>query len=348
MKSRLYVFLVFLTMAACKPTTQLEVIRPAAISMPDHIEVIGTIDRSKPRSGFVDVIEGEATGEALNQDPNGRLRAIEVLNTTLVRTPRFKVINTGEELTGTETGSSFADPLPWKRVNQICRQYNVDALISLEKFDSNNATEVTSRKRKRKTDDGEIEETVWDAETITDVELGWRVYDPDSRTIVDEVTVNDQDSDSSTGAESKIKAIADLEDPQTLTARVSERAGRKYAERIAPLWIKLSRTFYRKAKGVHADDMARAARLFEAESWPEAEDIWIGIVQNGLDDEIRGMAAYNLAVFNEKRGLLQVALEWSQRAYGDFANKKARGYMGQLRSRIDEQELLAKQLKARS
>ncbi|MBX2814725.1 MAG: hypothetical protein KTR24_01955 [Saprospiraceae bacterium] len=341
-------FLILLMLAACKPTTQLEVIRPAAISLPDHIEVIATVDRSKPRSGFVDVLESEATGEALNQDRNGRLRALEALNETLIRTPRFQVIETGEELSGTESGSTFADPLSWREVQRICRKHRADALIALEKFDSNNFVEVTSRKRKRKTDEGEVEETVFDAKAETDVEIGWRIYDVKGRQLIDEVSVNDSDSDSHSGAESKALALKELNDPLNMTYTVSSRAGRKYAERIAPLWIKLSRTFYRKAKGPYAEDMTRAARMFEAESWTQAEDIWTRIIQDSMEPEVQGMAAYNLAVFNEKMGLLSTAVEWAQRSYGDFGNKKAKTYLNTLRGRIQDQQRLAEQMKQRS
>ena len=91
-------FLAFaLLIIACKPATQLQVIKPAAINLPDHINVLATIDRSKPSSGFVDVLEGGVTGESIHQDRDGRRRALEVLSTTLTRTPRFEVIHTGLE-----------------------------------------------------------------------------------------------------------------------------------------------------------------------------------------------------------------------------------------------------------
>lgn len=347
-----YFVLLLLTilLIACKPATQLQVIKPAAINLPDHINTLATIDRSKPSSGFVDVLEGGVTGESIHQDRNGRRRALEVLTATLTRTPRFQVINTGLEYTGSETGSTFATPLPWDEIEHICEKFGADGVIAIEKFDSNNFRDVTSRKRKTKDKEGnEKEETVYDAKQTVDVHLGWRIYDLQTKSIIDEVDVTDSGSDSETGKKSREEARENLEDPRQVTYRVSETAGRKYAERIAPVWITVSRTFYKKAKGPYQDDMAKAARLFETDNWEGAVDIWQSIISSpNANDDAKGMASYNMAVACEKRGLLTIALDWAQKSYGEYGNKKGRNYVNTIQSRISDQEILEQQLKDRT
>ncbi len=341
--------LFFLSAIACKPTTQLRVIQPAAITLPDHIGVLATIDRSKPSSGFVNVLEGGVTGEQINQDKRGRRYALDVLTASLTRTPRFKVVGTNLEYTGSETGSSMTSPLPWREIRRICDDFGADAVIALEMFDSDNFIETSSRKRKTKDEnDNEIEETVFDAKEEVNVKLGWRIYDPKLEEILDEVDVTDGHSDSKSGAKTEAEALDGLEDPLKLTFRVSESAGRKYAERIAPIWINVSRTFYRKAKGPSEQEMARAARHFEADSWQQAAEIWQDILQGPADDDTKGMAAYNLAVASEKGGLLDSALDWAQKAYADYGNKKARSYIQTLKNRIRDQEILEQQMRSRT
>lgn len=335
---------------ACKPVTQLEVIKPAAISLPDHINTLAIIDRSKPSSGFVDVLEGGVTGEVIHQDRNGRLRALEALAQTLTRTPRFKVVNTGLALTGSETGSTFNIPLPWDEIEDICRQYGADAVIAIEKFDSDNFLEVTPRKKKVKDKEGnEKEETVYDAKQEVEVHLGWRLYDPKSRSIIDEVEVTDSGSDSRSDKSTREEAVKDLEDPRNITYRVSGLAGSQYAERIAPVWTTVSRTFYKKAKGRQEEAMARAARFFETDNWEGAAEIWQNVVSDPAStDEVKGMASYNMAVAFEKRGLLTTALQWAQQSYGEYGNKKARNYVNTLKNRLQDQEILEQQLKDRT
>ncbi|NND08995.1 MAG: hypothetical protein HKN87_21695 [Saprospiraceae bacterium] len=336
-------------MTACKPTTMLEVVQPALITLPDHVNVLATIDRSKPSSGFINVLEGGVTGESIHQDRDGRKNALDALAEALSRTPRFKVVHTGLEYTGTETGSTFAQPLPWDEIASICEQYDADAVIAIEKFDTDNRREVTSRKKKVKRDDKEIEVTVYDGSLEVDVHLGWRIYDLKSQRIIDEVDVSDGDNDSRSGVETEDELLEDLADARALTYRVSQRAGRKYAERIAPIWITVNRSFYKKAKGPEQEEMAKAARLFETDSWNEAVDIWHTIVERpSTSSEVKGMSAYNLAVAYEKRGMLPTALSWAQNAYGQHGNKKARNYVSILQDRIHDQEILREQLKQRS
>lgn len=346
----LLLLVITLLVFACKPATQLQVIKPAAINLPDHINTLATIDRSKPSSGFVDVLEGGVTGESIHQDRNGRRRALEVLTATLTRTPRFKVVDTGLEYTGSETGSTFTSPLPWDEVEYICKKFGADAIIAIELFDSNNFRDITPRKRKTKDKEGnEKEETVYDAKQTIDVHLGWRIYDLKNRAIIDEVDVTDSGSDSETGKGSEKEAREGLEDPRQVTYRVSETAGRKYAERIAPIWITVSRTFYKKAKGPYESDMAKAARQFETDNWEGAMDIWENIVTSpNANDDVKGMASYNMAVACEKRGLLNAALEWAQKAYGDYGNKKGKNYTNTIKNRMRDQEILEQQLKERT
>lgn len=348
--SKLYFYVCILAfLSACKPTTMLEVVQPALITLPDHVNVLATIDRSKPSSGFVNVLEGGATGEAIHQDRDGRRNALDALAETLSRTPRFEVIHTGLEYTGTETGSTFATPLPWEEIASICSKYDADAVIAIEKFDTDNRREVTSRKKKVKKDDKEIEVTVYDGTLEVDVHLGWRIYDLKTRRIIDEVDVSDGDNDSRSGVETEKELVDDLADPRELTYRVSQRAGKKYGERIAPIWIRVNRSFFKKVKGPEQEEMARAARLFETDSWNEAVDIWHDIVERpGVNSEVKGMTAYNLAVAYEKRGMLPTALDWAQNAYGQHGNKKARSYVGILKDRIHDQEILREQMKQRS
>ncbi len=335
---------------ACKPTTRLEVIQPAIITLPDHINVLATIDRSKPSSGFVDVLEGGVTGEAIHQDRDGRKMALNALAETLTRTPRFQVVHTGLEYTGSETGSTFTSPLPWEEIEDICEKYQADAVIAIEKFDSDNRRKVVSRKKKTKDDnDKEIEVTVYDGEIEVDVHLGWRIYDFQSRKIIDEVDVSDGDGDSRKGLKTKDEVLDELEDPRALTHRVSQRAGSKYGARIAPIWITVNRTFYRKAKGPEREEMARAARLFETDSWEEAVQLWHTIMDGSrVNPKVKGMSAYNLAVAYEKRGLLSTALDWAQRAYAQHGHKKARSYVRILKDRIHDQQVLEEQLKLSS
>ena len=110
--------------SACTRSTSLTVLQPAQFKVPDHIAKIAVIDRSKPSNGWLNVLEGLFTGEAIGQDRRSREEAVRGLTDALQRTPRFKVISTNVEMTGSKAGVNLPTPLPWAEIEKICGEYS--------------------------------------------------------------------------------------------------------------------------------------------------------------------------------------------------------------------------------
>jgi hypothetical protein len=81
----LILFAAFVTIlfSACSPSISLQVLQPADMIVPDHIQTIVTVDRSKPEKGFNNFLEGLVTGEDIAQDREGRKVALESLTDAL-------------------------------------------------------------------------------------------------------------------------------------------------------------------------------------------------------------------------------------------------------------------------
>lgn len=349
MKNPSYYLLCFcyLIWTGCSTTTSLQVLNPAEIVLPDHVEVIATVDRSKPEKGFSNFLEGAITGEEIGQDRAGRQRAIEGVTNALTRTPRFAVRQTGMELIGSKGGNSFAPPLPWSEIENICRQYGTDAVVTIETFDSDNFVNVSERREKRKDKDGnETVRLVYDARQQLEVTIGWRIYDPQERIILDEFTVIQETDERATG-ETEEQARRRLPSQRAVVEDVSFIAGEQYGMRIAPVWITVQRQFYTSGKGKGPDSaaMEKAGRMAKAGQWDEAAAIWRELANRAVDQKNAGRAALNMAVANEQAGKLQSALDWAEKAYIEFNNKQARSYIEVLKQRIYDQERLRQQLK---
>lgn len=331
-------------LAGCTSTTPFQVLQPAEMVVPDHIRTVVTVDRSKPEKGFENFLEGLFTGEGIGQDRNGRKFALEGLTNALTRTPRFDVKHTGIEMIGSRGGNSFAAPLPWEEVEKICRDYNGDALVTVETFDSDNSVSYREQRNKRKDKDGkEYTEIRHEAELDMTVRIGWRFYDPKTRIIQDEFTTIQHATDRATD-DTRDKALRRLTNQTTVTRDVSYDAGVQYGMRIAPVWITVNRPFYSTGKKEYGTDMEQAARFAKADKWEDAAKIWQNVIRNA-DAKTAGKAAFNMAVANERKGLLDSALEWAQRSYTDFGNKKARNYIYDLQIRISDQARLKQQIK---
>ena len=328
---------------SCTSTIELPMLQSADLYLPEHIQTIVTIDRSRPSKGFNNVVEGLLSGEGIGQDRRGRMRALDGLAATLTRTPRFNIKTTALEMKGSPAGNSFESPLPWEEINRICKQYGADALIAMELYDSDNFISTEQRKDKKKDKEGkEYIESYYVADMRTQVRIGWRLYDNRERHIIDQFT-GTEDASSDARGDTVEAAKGNLPDPEAITQNVSFAAGELYGMRIAPVWVTVTREWYTNGKGAAKADMERAARYAKTGEWDQASEVWTSLV-NTADEKNRGRAAYNMAVANEREGQLRAALQWARRAYTDFGNKKARNYVDLIRQRIFEQERVEEQM----
>ena len=331
----LLLFLLPALLTGCMKSTQLTVLQPAQFKVPDHIAKIAVIDRSKPSNGWLNVLEGLFTGEAIGQDRESRQQAVRGLTDALERTPRFRVISTGIEMSGSKAGVNLPTPLPWQEVERICADYAADAVVAIESFDSDNFTSNRRQESKRKKDGKEIITVSYRAEQRTSVRMGWRLYDPKMKIIADEYTTNDYLTRDATGSTEQ-QALRNLPSQQTVTRDVARIGGISYGMRIAPVYVDVTRNYYAKAKGVKAQ-MKEAARYAKGGDWEKAAGIWKPIVDRAGDNrKAAGRAAYNMAVAAEMRGNLEVALEWAQTAWNKYGNSSAKGYIETLKMRQND------------
>ncbi len=335
---KLFLFIVppLFLLSGCMKSTSLTVLQPAQFKVPDHIAKIAVVDRSKPSNGWLNVLEGLFTGEAIGQDRESRMEAVRGLTDALQRTPRFRVISTGIEMSGSKAGASLPEPMPWSEVQRICADYASDALVTIESFDSNNSTTTRPRHSKKKNKDGTTTTlTDYLAEMRTDVHIGWRFYDPKSKIIFDEVVTDDYlKKEASSGTERG--AVSSLPSQVSVTRKVAFMVGREYGMRIAPVYIEVKRQYYPKAKGF-SEEMEQAARFAQAGNWDQAAAIWKKMEATARDNpKAAGRAAYNMAVVAEVKGNLDLALEWAEKSWTQYGDKKARSYIDILHRRQND------------
>ena len=339
-----FLLLVFL-LGSCMRSTTLQVLQPAQLTVPEHINTIAMLDRSKPSNGWLNVLEGLFSGEAIGQDRRSRQEAMSGLTDALTRTPRFQVKNTGIEMTGSKAGGNMPRPLEWDEVERICREYNTDAVVAIESFDSDNSTSTSKSLNKRKDKNGkEYTEVRYNSRQRTSVRIGWRTYDPKRKVIFDEYTTDDYLERSGSG-DTERRALDNLPSQVSVTRDVAFNVGIEYGARIAPLYVNISRSYYSKAKGYKAL-MKEAARYFEDRKMEQATGVWKKVIAMaaGKNKKAAGRAAYNMAVAAEVNGNLEIALDWAQRAWTEYGNKQARNYINTIKQRQNDARKVATQM----
>ncbi len=324
-----------LFMPSCSSTMNLTipVKVPPQVIIPDHIAKIGIVDRSgagdvKGRQ-VANVLEGVVSGEGILEDRNGAIACLagaeaRLNNDQLVSA---KVLDT-VQLGGTGTGT-MPIPLSWDEVERICKQNGMDALLVLETFDTDQSGTVTTsaiNQIRNVSQGGTIRPPTPSSNARVLVKIGFRLYDPTSRVILDDVRLSDY-----FGVNSNRNGIPDIGEFAKRGA-IQESAylgGYSYGSRTLSSWIRLRREFYQR-KG---DAMKRATRMVEVNQWEDAKAIWEPLTRSG-NDKLAGRACYNMAIAAEVEGNVPLAIEWAQKSYTNHGDNRGRDYVRILKRRL--------------
>lgn len=331
-----------LLLSACMPSIHLDVLESADIYVPIHIEKIAVVDRSAPPAGggtALAILEGALTGEGIMEDRTGAARALSAVTEGLAASPRFEVARPPIDLEGAVAGA-MPDPLRWKRVTKICEQSGSDALLTLAAFDSDSWVSVQPFTETITTEAGkEVEVTRFAAERDTQVRVGWRLYDPTDKIIVDMLKGDESRMTWNHSGDTEAAARAQLPSQGSTVADVGAEAGHAYSRRIAPGWITVTRRYYAKGHPT----LKETKGMVQAGKWKQATRAWRTLLDNP-DPKIRGRARFNLALANERAGNLDKALFQARKADADLGNGKSSTYVAELQARVADAERLEQQM----
>ncbi len=341
MKKYLVILIAVLTMLSCKTQElYLTVVEPAPVTIPPYIKSVGVINRSVPtdETKKLDVLDKVLSLEGVNLDKDGALESIRGLSDELMNNTRFSEVKTLNDIDfRTSALTDFPTSLTWEIVDQICRESKTDALFSLEKFDTDTHLNLSTMKVDLKTPLGAIPGLEHQANMETLVKTGWRIYDPASRTILDEYIYNESIDFSGRGVNPLLAAAA-LVGRKDAVNQVSNKAGHGYAMRIIPYRLRVMRDYY--VKGTNNFKIAK--RKAQVDKWDEAGLLWEKETKNP-HIRIAGRACYNMAIINEINGDLGSALKWAQKSYEDTNNKLALHYVRILENRLYKSDVLKTQ-----
>jgi hypothetical protein len=326
---------------SCK-TEQLyiNVVEPAPVSIPSYIKSAGVINRTLPsdKTKVVDAIDKVTSLEGANLDKEGAEASIEGLTDELMKNNRFALIKpiTSVDLRSTGLGL-FPAPLDWVVVEKTCRDNNVDALFTLEVFDTDTKISYQARKTGIKTPLGVIPALEQQADMLTTVKTGWRIYDPSVRIILDEFVLSRDITFTGRGINPLVAAAA-LINRKDAVKQVGNKAGQAYAWRLLPYELRVTRDYYVKG----TDNFKTAKRKARTGNWDQAGQLWDKETANPKE-KIAGRACYNMAIISEINGDLDLAIQWAQKAYEDFNNRLALRYVNILKYRKTSERILQSQ-----
>ncbi len=329
------------TLLSCK-TDQLylTVTEPAPVTIPAYIKSVGVIDRSMPtdETKVVDNIDKALSLEGANLDKDGAVGSVKGLSDELSSNNRFAEIKTLSDIDfRTSSLELFPVPLSWEIVSQICSESGTDALFSLEKFDTDTRVSYSAGKTELKTPFGSIPGIEHQADMQTIVKTGWRIYDPESRSILDEYIYQESISKSGRGI-NPLAALQAFTGRKEAVLEVGNMAGHGYAMRILPFRLRVMRDYFVKG----SDNFKIAKRKAQVGQWDEAGKLWKKETDNPKM-KVAGRAVYNMAIISEINGDVDGALQWAQKAWGDYNIREALEYVRILENRKYKNDVLKEQ-----
>ena len=334
-------FILLLVLSSCGGirNMQVQVMRPARISVPQDIQSIGILNRSIPTN--LSAIEGTLTGETPRQDKKLSEECLQGLVETLNTSNRFTVAKCEEQLNSSDESSlSFGSPLSWESVDSLCDKYKVDGLLVLEFFDTDYliANPISTARQ--------VVGAVMNGGSGAQVEVrgtatanaGYRVYSRKSRSILYEDRFQHRRYWVQRSI-NPVEAIAKLIKRNEALMVVSKETGYEFAMNIVPLYFWEHRDMYKGKRG----DLERGERQALAKDWQGAIETWERVYNQSPKSKHRAKAAFNIALGYEVKGDLNLAQSWVQKAYVEGGKKAALNYSNILDQRVREQARLNEQ-----
>lgn len=338
------IVLFLIILSGCSATNRLTmgVTEPAQIPLGSDITRIGIINRSVPSDGnkVVDEIDKILSLEGKNLDKEGAEAAITGLSDELSRGDRFEKVEIITDIESQKKGLGvFPAALSWELVEKICAENNVDILFSLEFYDTDTKANYEVTMVTIPNNLG-IEAKVpgHKVELNTVIKNGWRVYDPVGKILLDEYTSKDYLTSRGAGI-NPVKAIEAIIGRKEGVQQKSSNLGNVYGLNTKPLRRRVSRDYFVRG----TDNFAVARRRAQTGDWNGAADLWESEINNPKM-KIAGRAYYNMAIINEINGNLEKAIDWASKAYSDYGNNMALGYVNILKRRVAEKRQLNNQL----
>lgn len=321
-----------LLIGSCKTNlVYIKAVNPPPVVVSSAVKNVGIINRSVPSDDnkALNNLHQATSAETAKMIRESGMEGIRGLNEALIEHQRFDIVKPilSPDLR-TPVAGSFPSPLTWKEVETICQNNGVDVLFVLEVFDTQlRVVPLTTPTKVNSVTDVINNVANAQADIITTVKAGWRLYDPKAKLVLDEFPQTDEMGVRANAA-TAINTVEAMLGRKEAIKQSANRLGRSYADRLIPYSITLTRDYY--VKGTR--NLKTAMRRARTGNWDGAGELWLKDTGSSRR-KIAGRACYNMAILGEINGDLDGAIKWAQKAYEDYNNKLALQYVNMLKYR---------------
>jgi len=309
-------------------TVEIEVIKPAKITIPSGVNSLLILNNSLvfPSDTFKHEIQkglfslDTATTQLISYQVN------EIIN----ESPRFDTSILIPKLFFRKSADSMK-PLHWESISKLCEKYNTDAVLSIEAFG------IVDTMVRLKYYNG-YEYSSYNTLVLL-VNSMWRVYLNDEKKVLekrifrDTIFINEIES-----RNAYLDAVTHKNDIDFLSQEIANNISIDVADRLAPFWQPEQRSFFIYQN----NEMNQAASYAYNDNWRGAALIWKTLTDS-KNTKIAASACFNMALVCEIEGRLDLAESWLLESLKAYKTQTAYDYLLTIRKRKAEAEKLNKQ-----
>jgi hypothetical protein len=219
--------------------------------------------------------------------------------------------------------------MEWDEVNELCKTYNTDAVLSLDYFKTRVSTDYTKESYYDPGRDGFVWISI--AEMKIYYEALFRVYDPVRKKIILKEFMRDTLiwEDMNRTVEELFHKFTPV---KTALSETGIAIALDFSEKISTIWRKENRNFFNKGD----KKIKQAAMFVDDNNWETAMVLWKEIEENSKSKQTKSKAEFNLAVGYELQGDLDEAISWALKSYNTMYRQVTYNYLETLKRRKNE------------
>ncbi|MDX8339916.1 DUF6340 family protein [Draconibacterium sp. IB214405] len=233
---------------------------------------------------------------------------LKVLGELLFESGRFDYVIPEDRFLPASKNAFFANTMNWQDVRRLCYQYQTDAVLAVDMFQTHVATDL---------EDGSVFDPMQGvfisavgAQMVVVYEALFRIYDPQQEQILAREVFKD-----TLLWENMAFDVRDLFAEFTPVKQALTEAGialaLDYSEKISTSWESEYRVIFSKGSA----ELKEIALLTDETDWTPAIEAWEAIAKGAGSKSEKSKALFNLAVAHEIQGDLNGAIEYALDSY---------------------------------
>jgi hypothetical protein len=325
----------FLLLNGCAGTysvVEFEVLEPANVSFPDHVQKLIIMDRAPVTLDVFDEedVQGMDSEELFMIDTIISYNLLRGVYEMFQQSPieRFKnpvFLNENRRDTTALKDMILTKP----EVAELCNKYGGDAIVSLEYY----TVDLDQTSNSTQSVDDEVMLTHY---YIISNKVQWNIYLPESPRPFDTYTTIDTIyfTDFLDGVYQPVP------DATGMVRELSRLSGKKYGRYLVPVWTNASRLLFRGKN----DTLKLASRYTDEGDWDTAFGLWNELI-NSQDSSAVSRAYHNMAIYYELEDKLDSANLLAGMAVTYDTLEIIRNYKEELETRVLNRKQILEQIK---